>query len=324
MTYRLSLFCCLLVLGACDSTPKPGAGPAQGGQAILVETAQAQTLDVQRTIERNGSLHARRTVQLSMQQEGVLLELPYHEGDQVTEGALLARLDDTLLRAQLKKTQAQRRQAEQDQRRLKRLQKSRVVSEDELAHAATALDVARADEEELQIRLQQTRLLAPFDSTVSERLAEPGDTLPRLSHLLSLIDTQSLTTELKLSELVIAGLRPGDEVSLTIDALGPQRYRGTIERIHPLVDEASRQGTVEVLLSQPPEGARPGQFCRVSLPLRSSNRLLVPYNALRRDSRGEFLYVVGEENRAERRSVVSGLHFDERVELLSGLAAWSR
>jgi membrane fusion protein (multidrug efflux system) len=324
MIYRLSLLCCLLALAACDSPPEQGNNTPRGKQAVVIEASTAKVLDVARTIERNGSLRALRTVALSLQQEGRLLELPFHQGDRVSKGELLARLDDTLLRAQLKKAQAQRRQAELDLKRLKRLKNSRVVAEDELARAATALDVARAEEEALQISLQQTRILAPFDGTISARLAEPGDTVSRFSHLLSLIDTRSLTTELKLSELVIAGLAVGDKVTLSIDALGPQRFGGTIQRIHPLVDEASRQGTIEILLTPPPAGALPGQLCRVKLALRSSNRLLVPYNALRRDSRGEYLFVVNDTNKVVRRGVVSGLHFDEQVELLDGLTPGER
>lgn len=313
------LFCLLLGLTACDNSTDKAAESPRAVHAVVVETALADRSDVARRVERNGTLHARRVVQLSLQQEGQLLELPHHEGDRVTQGALLARLDDTLLRAQLKKSQAQRRQAEEDLKRLKRLKNSRVVAEDELSRAITALEVARAEEEELQIRLQQTRILAPFTGLISERLAEPGDTLPRFHHLLTLIDIESLTTELQLSEMVLPGLHIGDEVSLTIDALGPQQHRGTIERIHPMVDEASRQGTIEVTLSPPPAAAQPGQLCRVQLQLRHSNRLMVPYNALRRDSRGEFLYVVGEENRVSRRAILSGLHFAEQVEILDGL-----
>ena len=290
----------------------------------MVETTLAKSAEVARIIERNGSLRAHRKVRLSLQQEGLLLSLPYSEGDQVEQGVLLAQLDDTLLRAQLKKGQAQRHQAEQDLKRLKRLKSSRVVSEDELARAVTSLNVARAEEEELHILLQQTRITSPFDGIISQRLAEPGDSLSRFSHILTLIDTRSLTTELKLSEMLVTGLHIGDEVSLTIDALGPQRFNGIINRIHPLVDEVSHQGTIEVVLNPPPAGAIPGQLCRVQLQLHSSSRLLVPYSALRRDTRGEFLFVIDNDNKVERRVIVSGLHFEERVEILKGLSVDER
>jgi membrane fusion protein (multidrug efflux system) len=275
-------------------------------------------------VKRNGTLHAQQQVQLSLQQEGQLLQLPFYEGDRVRQGELLARLDDTLLQAQLKKSVAQRRQAEQDLKRLQSLKSSRVIAEDELARAATALDVLRAEEEELRIMLKQTRLLAPFDGIISARLAEPGDSVSRFTPLLTLINTDTLQTELKVSDLVIGGLQLGEQVSMTIDALGPQPFSGTIQRIYPMIDEASRQGTIEVLLEQPPAGAMPGQLCRVNLPLRSRERLLVPYNALRRDSRGEYLFVVRSDNSVERRSVVSGLHFDDMVELLDGLQGGER
>ena len=322
---KLSLsFCLLFSLSACDKAPEGAAKPPRAERAVVVESVVARRADASRRIERNGTLRARHMVQLSLQQEGQLLELPYHEGDRVAQGALLARLDDTLLQAQLRKSQAQRRQAEGDLKRLKRLKSSRVVAEDELSRAITAMDVARAEEEELQIRLQQTRLLAPFEGIISERRAEPGDSMSRFSHLITLIDVSSLSTELQLSEMVLPGLHIGDEVSLTIDALGPQQHRGSIERIHPMVDEASRQGTIEVILSPPPTAAQPGQLCRVQLQLRRSERLLVPYNALRRDSRGEFLYVVTDEQKITRRAILSGLHFAAQVEVLDGLEPGER
>lgn len=314
----------VLWLTACDSPPANGNKSPRGEQPALVETAAVQSGDISRTIVRNATLQPYREAHLSVEQEGVLLELPYHEGEHVTQGALLARLDDTLLRAQMKKSQAQRRQSELDLQRLKRLQSSRVVAEDELARAVTALDVARAEEEELTIKLQQTRLLAPFDGIVSQRLAEPGDALTRFSHLLTLIDTQTLYTELRLSELELPGLQLGDPISLTIDALGSLRFSGTIARIHPVIDAASRQGTVEVILDPPPPGAQPGQLCRVTLQLRSRERLLVPYNALRRDNRGEFLFLVDQHNKVARRPVVSGINMGEQVEILDGVAVGER
>ncbi|MCW8917210.1 MAG: efflux RND transporter periplasmic adaptor subunit [Gammaproteobacteria bacterium] len=318
------LLCCLLTLGACDAPPANGDRGAREARAIVVEMAVAQGEHVARVIERIGTLRPRREARLSLPQEGQLLELPYHEGARVEEGALLARLDDTLLRAQLKKSRAQRHQAEEDLRRLERLRKSRVVTEDELTRAATLLEVARAEEEALQVLLRQTRLLAPFDGVIGQRLAEVGDTLSRFSHLLTLMDVSSLDTQLTLSERVLPELAIGDELSLTIDALGPERFRGTLARIHPQVDALSRQGTIEVLFNPPPAGAMPGQLCRVTLPLRGAVRLLVPHTALRRDSRGEFLFMVNGDNRVARRAVVSGLHFDERVEILDGLRAGER
>ncbi len=325
MTKIKLLFCCFLgALSACNNSPQEAAKSQRKERAVIVETTQAQRADVSHRIERNGTLRAHRRARLSLQQEGLLLALPFHEGDRVQKGELLAQLDDTLLRAQLKKSTAQRRQAELDLKRLKRLQSKRVVAEEEISRAATALDVARAEEEELRIRLQQSHLLAPFDGIISERLAEPGDTLPRFSHVLTLIDTQSLTTELQLSELVISALQVGDEVELTIDALGSQPLSGTIERIHPALDADSHQGTIEVRLNSTPHGAQPGQLCRVSLQLRRRARLLVPYNALRRDTRGEFLFVVNADNRVERRAITSGQHFGEKVEVLDGLNSSER
>ncbi|MDH5785668.1 MAG: efflux RND transporter periplasmic adaptor subunit [Chromatiales bacterium] len=317
--YPFLLLLLLALLGGCGSSQEEKS-PGRNKPALIVESTTAALMETHRTIERNATLHPLRSVNLSLQQEGVLLSLPFHEGAQVEKGAVLAKLDDTLLRAQLKKAEAQRSQAELELKRLKQLKGSSVVAENELARTTTSFNIARAEEEELTIRLKQSTLLAPFSGVIGDRLAEPGDTLPRLYHLLTLIDTSNLITTLRISELEMSGLSKGDEVGLTIDALGTPRFKGTIQRIHPMVDERSRQGTVEILLQSTPRGAMPGQLCRVELTLRSGERMLVPYNALRRDSRGEFVFVINSENRLERRSVISGLYFGERVEIMEGLS----
>lgn len=309
----------LLLVSACDREPGNTAKKPSGKRETLVKTVRIEPRETQRQIERTGTLKALREVSIATQQEGILVALPHHEGDQVKQGELLLQLDDTLLRAQLRKSEAQRLQAEQDLKRLKRLQGSRVIAEEEISHATNALEVALAEEEELQIRLQQTRISAPFDGTISQRLAEPGDTLSRFQHTLSLLDTSKLTTELQLSEMALAALKPGDQVQLTIDALGNGIQNGTIERIHPVIDAQSRQGTLEIRLDTIPPGAMPGQFCRVTLLLNKSRHLLVPYKALRRDNRGEYLFTVDSDNTVQRRAVISGQHFDEQVAILEGL-----
>jgi RND family efflux transporter MFP subunit len=305
-------------LAGCQPAPEQKAGGKEAPSAHLVELAHAERFEAPVQVERSGTLRARRAVQISTQEEGRLAALPGYEGDRVRAGELLFALDDTVIRAELSKAEAQRRQAELDLARLERLQGGRLVSEEELARARTALDVARAEEGLLRARLGYTRVAAPFAGVVTRRLAEPGDTLPRYSHLLTLADPSSLITEVTVSELLLPSLANGDAVDVRIDALGDRRFVGRILRIHPTVDPATRQGIVEIALDAP-EGAIPGQFCRVTLTGRPLPRLGIPFAALRRDATGEFVFRVAE-GVARRVAVVSGTHLGQRVMVLDGLA----
>lgn len=274
--------------------------------------------------ERPGSLRFRRLVRLFSQEEGRVTQLALFEGDQVEAGQLLVELDDELLQAEADKAIATREQKALDFQRLLGLRNRQAVSEDELAQARTALAIAQADERLLQARLELTRIRAPFAGVVTERRIEPGDFVARNTHLLTLADPDSLVAEVLVSELILPHLALGDPVSLRIDALGSVSFAGEILRIHPALDQATRQAVVEVALKPIPEGARAGQFVRARLKSAAVERILVPFRALLQDRDGELLWLVGQDGKAERRAVRSGLRIADQIEILEGLTPGER
>jgi len=107
----------LVLLSACAEETiekKTAARPAQ-----LVELASAHAETVRHSSRRTGTLHARTEVKLFNQEEGVLTELPFHEGARVKKDDVLLRIEDKLLRAELDKAHATRRQADADRARQK-------------------------------------------------------------------------------------------------------------------------------------------------------------------------------------------------------------
>jgi RND family efflux transporter MFP subunit len=268
--------------------------------------------------ERTGTLSYARQVRIYNQEEGRITALPWFEGDRVEAGAEMLRLDDSLIRAELARAEAEVRQAQLDLQRITDLVAKKAASRDELARARTALEVVRAEASLQQTRLGYTRINAPFAGVVTERLVEPGDVAPRHSHLLSLADPQSLLTEVRASDLLLPHLKVGDPVSVRIDALGRGEHQGRILRIHPLIDPVTRLGVVEVLLEPVPKGARAGQFARVTLTSAAVPRLMVPFTALRRDRDGEYVFLM-QDGKARRVAVRSGLRLADRIELLQGV-----
>jgi membrane fusion protein (multidrug efflux system) len=311
----------MLLLPGCNppaekETPVTKRPPAR---EHLVELREVRPERVSTSQERTGSLKVRRTVRIHNQEEGRIIEAPFYEGDQVEKGAVLIRLEDDLLRAQLDKIGATVRQARVDLERLQNLVKKRAASKDEMVRAETALQIARAEQRLLRTRLSHTRIQAPFDGVISKRKVEPGDVVAKHSHLLTLIDPGSLVTEIYVSELLLPHLEPGDPVEVRIDALGNRVFPGRIQRIHPELDRVARQGVVEVALDPVPPGARAGQFARVTLETAEVERMLVPFAAVKRDRDGEFVYRVGEQNEVHRAPVRTGIRTGSQIEILEGL-----
>jgi len=315
----------VLLLTGCGADDKGGHARRQRpSRDHLVTVFTAERAPVAARHEHPGSLRFRRLVRIHSQEEGRIIELEVFEGDLVAQGNLLVRLEDDLLRAQLDKARATKRQKQLDLQRQEGLRSRRAVSEDELAQARTALTVAQAEERLLETRLAFTRIRAPFTGVITERQVEPGDFVTKNSHLLTLADPASLVAEVYASELILPRLEPGDPVELRIDALGPERFEGQILRIHPALARTSRRAVVEVAMDPIPAGARAGQFVRATLGIGAIYRLLVPFRAVRRDREGEFLWLLGDGNQVERRPVRTGLRITDRIEILEGLEPGER
>lgn len=317
----------LLLAGCGDERPATGAPQPERAApppGHLVTTITTERAPVAIRYERPGSLRLRRTVRLHAQEEGRVTELDVFEGDTVTAGEVLVRLEDDLLRAELDAARATRAQEQLDLRRLEGLSKRGGASEDEIAQARTALAVAEAEVRLLETRLAYTRISAPFDGIVTERLAEPGDFVAKNTQLLTIADPRSLIAQVEVSELVLPQLAVGDAAQVRIDALGGVAVPGHILRIHPTLSEAGRQATVEIAFERIPSDARAGQFVRVAFAGNRIARLLVPFRALRQDRSGAFVWLVDAGGEAARRPVETGVRIADQVEIVDGLEPGTR
>ncbi len=313
-------------VGLCGSG-EARASPDTGGareRVHLVELGEVARGALRVRSVHTGSLRNRLVVRVFNQEEGRVTLLPYFEGDAVRSGDVLLELDSTLLTARLDKAVAVREDAETSLRRVEQLQQGNVISQDEVARALTAVEVARSEERVLRTRLGYTRVLAPFAGVVTARLVEVGDVVPRHSHVLTVADPSSLVTDLMVSELLLPHLEVDDPVEVRIDALGDRTFQGRVLRIHPDLDPRSRQGRVEVVVGPVPAGARAGQFARVSFTTEAPDRKHLQFSALRRDRDGEYVFRVDAELRATRVAVRSGRRLADRVEIVEGLEAGER
>lgn len=290
----------------------------------LVEVVTAELKDISVSRERNGTLRAIQEIQIFNQEEGQIAELPFFEGDQVEKGQVIARLDDRLLRSQLTRAQALTRKSATDLAQIKDLVARKLTTQTELTRIETELAVAQAEQESLQTRLSYFVIRSPISGVITQRNSEPGNIAERYSHLMTIANQQTLITEVRLSELLLNNIQVGDDVSIQIDALRTGRrphpdLTGKISRIFPDIDPMTRTGTLEIALSPVPEGARAGQFVRVTLTTQQAKRLLVPFIALRRSVEEEYVFIADSDNVVKRVPVSTGLEIADQIEIVEGL-----
>ena len=318
------LFAAWIILALTGCGEAPPAKPAAKRQDHLVEVDAVEWKSVSSSQERTGSLRSRRLVRIHNQEEGRIVELPYFEGDLVEAGELLISMEDAILKAELAKARATTNQARQDLKRISNLVERRAASKDELSRVNTKLEVAEAEQRLLETRLSYYRISTPFRGVISHRFVEPGDAVAKHTHLLTLIDPLSLITEIHISELLLPYISPNDIAKVRIDALGDQQFTGRVLRIHPELDQITRQGVVEVILDPVPEGARAGQFARVTLETARVQRMLIPFAAVRHDVTGAFVYLVNGDSKAVPVPVRTGIRMADKIEILEGLKPGQR
>ena len=306
---------------ACDRTNDSGQSKPAAKEttaAHIVATTIVRMKSVRNQLTTSGTIEAGTKVRLYNEVSARIRDLPYHEGDAVAINTIVIGLDDEVIQAELNKATATRKQARIDYDRLRKLQKQ-LASDEEIARAGTAYEIAVADEQLYQNRLDKTIIKAPFDGVITERLFEPGDVVPMHSHIMTMIDPESLQVTIHLAEHWIHQIAVGDRVDIQIDALANSLHPGLISRIHPTIDADTRKGTVEIEFQPVPFGARAGQLTRVHLKTRPSDRLVIPAHALHHDGKGAYVYVVDQNNTSLKTYVGKGAQYGNTFEITHGI-----
>lgn len=301
--------------------PTAGRAGGRGAAPTPVEIEMAKLGSVSRTSTIAGMLEPIRSVGVNAQLSGILLSLKAEEGHRVSQGDVLAEIDARELEAQARSAEAALRFAQSMVDRSEQLFKEKIITLAELERDRTAFESAKASTEQFRTRLGYAHVVAPISGIITEKRVEAGDIVSNQTRLFTVADVATLVTRIQVSELEVSSLTVGDQVPLTVDALGGERVAGRIRRIFPAADSSTRLVPVEVALTGSQVGRlRPGYTVRATLALdRRDGALLVPSRAVSGPAGARAVYVVtGGE--IQRRAVRVGSDMAGLSEILEGIA----
>ena len=311
--------------------PAPKAKPA-----LSVQTTQPQSAILPLRISANGNIAAWQDASIGTEAGGLrLVEVWVNVGDVVQRGQVLATFSANTVEADLAQARAALAEAEgtlaeatANADRARRLEPTGVMSAQQTKQYLTAertaqarLEAQRATLEMQQLRMQQTRIVAPDDGVISARNATVGAVLPVGQELFRLIRQGRLEWRAEVSATELALVKPGMRVRIATAT--DQTIPGTVRKIAPTVDVQTRNGLVYVDLPSP--GAlKAGMFARGEFDIGNVRGMTLPQSAvLLRDG---FSYVlrVGADSRVEETKVEVGRRVGDRIEILGGLDADAR
>lgn len=283
---------------------------------ISVESKTMDWREVPVFEEVVGTVRPRKEAQVAAKVTGRVLDLKAVPGMKASQGEVLATIDVEELDAALDRAKAALVQADRDLTRYRGLIESGAVAEAELEQAESRQRMAAATVRETQTMVENARVTAPFDGTVTRKFLEPGDLASPGRPLFAMEDSSLLRLEINVAESLAGNLSIGDQFRIEVAGAGVD-LEGTISEINPSADVGSRTFSVKLDLPENDQ-LRAGQFGRAFLPLGQRKALMVPESAI--VSRGQMDYVfVVEAGTVRLRIVRTGATKSGEVEILAGL-----
>jgi membrane fusion protein, multidrug efflux system len=166
---------------------------------------------------------------------------------------------------------------------------------------------------------------APISGTITRMQARIGAQVSAQTPVARISTTNDLQLVTVVPERFIQHVAVGQMATVRFDAYPDRDYEARVARLAPVVDPQSRTLETTLNFTSVDERIRPGLFARIELVLSDQpDALTIPQAALvRRDGR-TYVYVVGDDDRAEMREVTTGIEADGRVELRLGVSEGDR
>jgi RND family efflux transporter MFP subunit len=238
--------------------------------------------------------------------------------DAAVAGAQLARAtyerylnlieEDSASRQEFDEVEARHRQA---QASLKQVEQMLAAARYRVQQAAAAVSAAGVASDDAAI-------LAPYDGIVTAKMSEVGDLATAGTPFLTLEGMEGYRVDVVLPEAYFSAVRLNQTVMIRIPSLGDQPLEGGVETIVPVADQSSRSFLVKIRLPAD-EAIRSGMFARVVIRTGEERIMLIPASTVVPQGQLTGIFIVDDHQIARFRLIRTGRHFDDTVEIITGL-----
>lgn len=257
-------------------------------------------------------------------------------GDYVHRGKLLAVIDKSQYIQSVKLTEGQLKQAKANlennkinYERLFALFEKGLTSQGEIDNAYTLVKVseaqvqtAEANYDNARIQLGYCNITAPFSGYITKRHLDRGALVSSSSQnsIFILSDISKLKIMVNVPEKNITMLNDIKTVQETTDAYPGQTFEAVFQQIAQSVDLATRTMQAEIHIDNKENSLKPGMFAKVKIDLETHyDVLILSEQCVRKDEKGEFVFVVNNENTAIKNYVQTGIVSENKKEIVSGI-----
>ena len=301
--------------------------PAQAVQAepVRVQVRASGSLPGAESIEYSGTVEAKTSTTLSFSVAGTVRQVLVEQGQRVHKGQLLAVVDLAAIGDNYQMALARQRQAQDMYNRIKPVVEAGSLPAVKLIEARESLNQANSAVRAAGVTVGDTKLVAPADGVIGQRLVEPGQVAAPGVPVFQLLDVNSVYVRVAVPESEIDQVKLGQTAQVKVAARAAAPLTGKVSEVGVVADPMARTYAVKVALPRGTKGLLPGMVSTVNLRAATGANtasIVVPNQALQVDENGRsFVYVATSGHKAARRQVSTGQLNKNGITVTSGLSA---
>lgn len=322
VSISLLFFSTTIFLSCGNSDRKEAAQQQQRGGSqrppVRADAITVSTSTLFNNIEIPGTIVANETTEIRPEVSGLITRINFKEGTYVSRGAVLFKLNDADLQAQLRKLQVQQKIARQNESRSSELLKIGGISRQDYDAAQLQTSNTSADIAIIQTQIAKTVIRAPFSGKVGFRMVSVGAYVSPATIMTTLSQTSNLKIDFTVPEKYIPQVKGGQFVNFTVEGTD-KKYTGRILATESNIMENTRTLRVRAAVQGDAAGLTPGGFAKVILNFEPDpNAIVIPTQAIIPQARGKKVYLY-QNGVAKFVDVETGIRDSSTVQITSGL-----
>ena len=278
-------------------------------------------------LELQGSVSTKQNLVIFPEYAGILSKVYVKEGQQVSKGQVLAKIDDGGLGQQLAQLQIQAELAKTTFERQERLWEQNIGSEIQYLQSKSNYEAQQKAINQMQQQISKTIVKAPFSGTIDDVITEQGSVVaPGQSQLMRIVNLDNMYIETAVPESYLTTVKTGKEVQVVFPILNNKVINTSIRQTGNFINPANRTFKIEISVPNQDKLIKPNLTAKLKINDYTNDKaLLIPQSIISENAEGkQYIYIVKDldstnEGIAERKIIETGLAQDNYVEVISGI-----
>lgn len=276
-------------------------------------------------VEVQGNVETDQNIVLNAEYSGVLTNIYVKEGQRVSRGQRLAKIDDGGLSSQVAQQETQMALAKTTFERQERLWEQKIGSEIQYLQAKTNYEAARNATNQLRSQLGKTIITAPFSGVIDDIISDPGQVvIPGQTPIIRLVNLSNMYVKASIPETYLTNITKGTQVKVKLASIN-EEYTGTVRQVSNYINPNNRSFEIQVEIPNKDGFVKPNLIATVKVnDYTVENAITVPENILQENAAGETIaYIYQPVNDstgiAKRIIIETGLSYENHTEVKSGI-----